>query len=88
MLSVYPLSQLLFLVTLIMLFVGQIFPWQILLGVLLLKIIWQIVCSLPLAKKFEIKKIHFFSPFFEFYFLFANTFLTFFALRRKKKQWR
>lgn len=88
MLSVYPCSQLLFLVAIVLLFVGQIFPWQILVGVLLLKIIWQIVCSLPLAKKLKIKKVQYFSPLFEFYFLFANTFLTFFALRRKKKQWR
>lgn len=88
MLSVYPLSQIVFLAALVLLFIGGIFPWQILVAVLALKIIWQIMCSLPLAKKFEIKKIHFFSPFFEFYFLFANTFLTYFALRRKKKQWR
>lgn len=88
MLLIYPLSQLLFIVSVVFLFLGQVFPWQILLGVLLLKFLWQIVCSLPLAKKFEIKKIQFFSPFFEFYFLIANTFLTLFALRRKKKQWR
>lgn len=88
MLSVYPFSQLLFLAALVLLFVGQIFPWQILLGVLLLKFIWQIVCMMSLTKKFEIKKIQFFSPLFEFYFLFANTFLTCFALRRKNKQWR
>lgn len=86
MLSIYPVSQVVFLASLVMLFVGGIFPWQILVGVLALKIIWQIVSSLPLAKRFEIKKIHFFSPFFEFYFLIANTFLTCFALRSKKKQ--
>lgn len=88
MLSIYPLSQIVFLAALVLLFVGQIFPWEILLGVLLLKIIWQIVCLIPIAKKFEIKRIHFFAPFFEFYFLFANTFLTCFALRSKNKQWR
>lgn len=88
MLSIYPFSQFVFLATLILLLVGGIFPWQILLGVILFKFIWQIVCLLPLAKRFEIKKIHFFSPFFEFYFLITNTFLTTFALRRKKKQWR
>lgn len=88
LLSIYPLSQLVFLVALILLFVGQVFPWQLLLGFLLLKIIWQIVCSIPLAKLFEIKKIHFFAPFFELYFLITNTFLTCFALRRKNKQWR
>ena len=86
MLSIYPVSQVVFLASLVMLFVGGIFPWQILVGVLALKIICQIVSSLPLAKRFEIKKIHFFSPFFEFYFLIANTFLTCFALRSKKKQ--
>lgn len=86
MLSIYPVSQVVFLASLVMLFVGGIFPWQILVGVLALKIIWQIVSSLPLAKRFEIKKIYFFSPFFEFYFLIANTFLTCFALRSKKKQ--
>lgn len=86
MLAVYPVSQIVFLTSLVLLFLGGIFPWQILSGVLAIKIIWQILSSLPLAKRFEIKKIHFFSPFFEFYFLIANTFLTLFALRRKKKQ--
>ena len=88
LLSVYPLSQILFVVALVLLFVDGVIPWQLLTGVLLLKFIWQIVCMIPLAKRFEIKRVHFFSPFFEFYFLIANTFLTFFALRRKKRQWR
>ena len=84
MLAIYPLSQLLFLASLLLLIFFHLFPWQVLLGLLLIKIIWQILSAIPLAKRFEIKKIHFFSPLFEFYFLFANTFMTLFALRRKK----
>lgn len=88
MLAFYPLSQFVFLASLVLLLVFQLFPWQLLVALLVVKLIWQIVSALPLAKRFEIKKIQFFAPLFEFYFLFANTFMTTFALRRKNKQWR
>ena len=88
MLAVYPLSQLLFIVSLVLLFVGGIFPWQILAAVIAVKFLWQIVCSFFLDKRFEVKMLHFFAPFFEFYFLIADTFLSLSALRKKNVQWR
>ena len=88
MLWVYPLSQYLFLASLLVLWIAGLFPWQILLGVLVLRLAWQTVCFSFLAKKFEIKKIFFFTPLFELYFLFANTILSLAALPKKKFQWR
>ncbi len=88
MLPLYPLAQLLFLVALVLLLVGGIFPWQVLAGVVALKLAWQIVSFHLLCKRFEIKKIAFFAPFFEFYFLVANTILFFATLRKKNIQWR
>ena len=87
-LLVYPLSQCVFLAALLWLWIGGLFPWQLLAAVLAVKIIWQIVCCALLAKRFSVKKIQFFSPFFELYFLFANTFLFFSTLRKKNIQWR
>lgn len=84
----YPLMQALFLASLVWLLVAGLFPWQILVSVLALKIIWQTLCCYFLAKRFKIKKIQYFSLFFEFYFLVANTFLFFSTLRKKKFQWR
>ncbi|MBP5326776.1 MAG: glycosyltransferase [Bacteroidales bacterium] len=87
-LTLYPISQYIFLASLVCLFVFNLFPWQLLLSVLILKIIWQTVCSFFLAKRFNVSKIPFFSVFFELYFLIANTILSLFALLRKNKQWR
>jgi len=56
-----------------------------LLGVLVLKLAWQIVCNFQLCRKFGIKGfVAALSPLFEIYFLFANTFLYLFTLRNKK----
>ena len=85
---VYPLSQCLFLAALLWLWIGGLFPWQILAAVLAVKIIWQIVCCILLAKRFNVKRVQFLSPFFEFYFLIANTILFFSTLRKKNVQWR
>ncbi len=87
-LAVYPLSQCVFLAALLWLWIGGLFPWQLLAGLLAVKIIWQIVCSVLLAKRFKVKKVQFLSPFFELYFLFANTILFFSTLRKKNIQWR
>jgi len=88
MLLFYPVAQVLFLVALILLLVGGLFPWQVLLGAAVLKYAWQIVSFYFLCKRFEIKRIAFFVPFFEIYFLFANTILYFFTLRKKNIRWR
>lgn len=87
-LSLYPLSQALFLASLLILWICGLFPWQLLLALLVVKLIWQIVSSSLLAKRFEIKKIQFFSPLFELYFLFANTILFLLTLRKKHIKWR
>lgn len=86
--SVYPLSQALFILSLVLLFVGAVFPWQILVAVIAVKFIWQIVCNIVLANRFKIKTLQFFSPFFELYFLFSDTILALSALRKKNVQWR
>lgn len=88
LLSIYPLSQVAFWAVLALLFFWRHFPWQILLGVLVLKIVWQTLCTVKLAKRFEIKKIQFFAPFFELYFLLANTILHILTLRKKNMKWR
>ena len=44
--------------------------------------------SMSLSKRFKIKKVAYFSPFFELYFLFANTILHFLMLRKKNIRWR
>lgn len=87
-LAVYPLSQALFLASLVLLWVGGLFPWQILLGVLVVKLAWQILSFVLYANKFETKKIQFFAPFFELYFLIADTILALLALSKKKYKWR
>ena len=83
-LAAYPLMQALFLASLLWLWIGGLFPWQILAAILALKIIWQILCSVYLGKRLNTKMIQYFSPIFELYFLFANTFLAISSLRIKK----
>ena len=56
----------------------------VLLGVLVVKIAWQIVCNFQLCRRLNIKRyISALSPFFEIYFLFANTILFLSTLRHK-----
>lgn len=88
LLSIYPVSQYLFLASILWLWIGALFPWQILTAVLAVKIVWQIVCAFYLSKVFKVSRVYYYSPFLELYFLITNTFLTFFALRKKNKQWR
>lgn len=83
-LTVYPLSQILFILSLVLLWTGGVMPWYIPAILLAVKIIWQIIACSLLAKRFKIKTVQFFSPFFELYFLFADTFLAISALRRRK----
>ena len=82
--AVYPATQCLFWASWLWLIIAALFPWQILVAVLVVRMAWQIVCSALLAKSLEMKKVGFFSPFFELYFLFSNTILSLFALHRKK----
>ncbi len=87
-LVVYPAAQVLFWATWLLLLLQQLFPWQILAALLAVKFAWQIVTCALLAKKFNISKIQFFAPFFELYFLFANTILYLLTLRKKNLRWR
>ncbi len=79
----YPLSLVIFILVLVLLWVGGLFPWQLLAAVLGLKIVWQVICTALYGKRFKIKVVQFLSPIFEIYFLFANTILYLFTLRRK-----
>lgn len=84
MLAAYPLSQWLFWGGWITLMALGTFPWQILLGVLVVKLAWQIVSVFLLSKRFGVKRVAWFAPLFELYFLFSNTILYIFTLRKKK----
>lgn len=88
MLSLHPLAVLLFYLSIVLLLVLHTFPWEILAGVVALSWIWQIVCFSQLSKRFEVKMVHFFSPFYELYFLFANTILYTTTLHKKIKRWK
>ncbi len=59
------------------------------LGVLAVKLTWQIICFYQMCRYFETQKhISFLSPLFEIYFMFANTFLSITTLRHKKSRWK
>ncbi len=64
----------------------QHFPWQYLLIGIILKWSWQIIAFSHLSKRFSIKKIHFFAPLLEIYFMIANTFLYLSTLHKKTIQ--
>lgn len=82
--SLYPHLVALFYLALVLLIVGNRFPWEILAGMAAIKIAWQVVAFAQLSERFEVKKICFFSPFLELYFLFANTILTITSLLKRK----
>ena len=80
-----PLGVLLFYLSAALLLVGGQFPWQVLAGVLVLKLVWQIVATSKATDRLDIKPVvHWLSPLFEIYFLIANTILYFIPLSRKK----
>ena len=62
----------------------SLLPWQILAGMLLLKLVYQITAFAQLEKAFGEKGLCWLSPVFEFYFFIANTTLLLFPLRYKK----
>lgn len=83
-LAFYPLMQILFIVSLVLLWSGGVMLWQILAGILAVRILWESFCFYFLSKRFEINKLWIFSVFLELYFLISNTFLWLAALIRKK----
>ena len=80
-----PLGVFLFYLSAALLLVGGNFPWQVLAGVVLLKLAWQIVTILKAADKLDVKPVvGWLSPLFEIYFLIANTISGIVPLSRKK----
>lgn len=88
MLSIKPLCVALFYASWLILLLAQHFAWQILLGVMVLKLAWEMVSYAMLTKRFSAKKNFLLAPLFELYFLIANTILYFSTLLRKKQVWR
>lgn len=88
LLLAYPLSQIAFWVAWALLLISALFPWQLLVALLAVKFAWQITTCSILAKRMKIKWVQFFSPFFELYFLLANTILHILTLRKKNIRWR
>ena len=84
LMSIYPAGVALFYAALVWLLVQGVFPWEVLVGVAVLKFGWQILTFSLFAKRLEVKTIQFFAPFFEIYFWFANTFLYIASLLKKK----
>jgi len=66
------------------LFATALFPWQIVVGVLFMKIVYQIVSFAQLEKGLGEKNFCWLSPLFEIYFFFSNTILLLFPLKYKK----
>lgn len=80
-----PLSVLLFYLSAALLLVGGHFPWQVLAGLVVLKLAWQIVATAKATDRLDIRPVvYWLSPLFEIYFLIANTILSFIPLSRKK----
>lgn len=86
LMQIRPLSLILFYGSLIALLVLGLFPWQILLGVLVLKLAWQIIAFSQVSRRFGHKKLYWFSPLLELYFLFANTFISLLPLPKQKRR--
>lgn len=86
LMQIRPLSLILFYGSLIALFLLHVFPWQILLAILLLKWAWQIVAFSFPSRRFGQKSIFWFAPLLEIYFLIANTFLPFSPLPKQKRR--
>lgn len=82
--SLYPMSLLLFYVSVVFIFVFKWLYWQIPLLLLLLKWMWQCFSSRALFTRFGVKKLFYAAPLFELYFLFADTILSTISLIGKK----
>lgn len=79
-----PVNVLLFYLSGVALLLWGALPWEILAGTLLVKLIWQVFCTSRATRRLLIKPIvAWLSPFFEIYFLIANTFLAIFPLPKK-----
>lgn len=82
-LALHPIAMVLFYAAIATLLVQSVCPWFIPTALFVLTWTWQIVTFSRLTKRFEIKRVHFFAPLFEIYFLLSNTILFFLALSKK-----
>lgn len=79
-----PLSVVLFYLAGVLLLLRGTIPWEILAGVLALKLAWQIISTAQATRRLLVKPVvYWLSPIFEIYFLLANTILSIFPLRNK-----
>ena len=86
--NLLPLANLVFYAAAVLLIVGGSLPWVVTAAVLALKVAWQIVCFAQLCKRFDAGYVFLAAPFFEIYFIIANTILILLPLpnnRRFKK---
>ena len=84
LLQIHPLSLLLFYAALTLMLIDNIMLWPIAVTLFVIKTAWQIVSFYFLNQRFGVKQVHLWSPFYEFYFLLANTILYLSSLTRKK----
>lgn len=82
----FPLMVFLFYAAGVTLAVAQLFPWEILLGILVVRWAWQIVAVSFANRRFDVKGLHWLAPIFEIYFLIANTFSAITPLSLKGKR--
>ena len=87
-LAVHPISVVLFYAAFALMFVFGICPWYVPVAFLALKLAWQIITFRLLVRQFTLRGVHWFAPFFEIYFLFANTISYIASLHRKNIRWR
>ncbi|MBR1850894.1 MAG: glycosyltransferase [Bacteroidales bacterium] len=80
-----PAAVVLFYASMALLLVNATFPWQILLAIVVAKLAWQIVSFSRLTRRFGGKGAEFLAPFFEIYFVFANTILALTPLRSNRR---
>ena len=86
MLAIYPLSVVLFYISLVLALLYC--PWYYSIGMLILKIILQITAFYGVSKKLRIKKVFIFAPLLELFFVFFNTITGIFSLDHKRIQWK
>lgn len=86
MLSMYPGSVALFYVGLV--FALLFCPWYYPIGLLVMKIILQMVAFYGVSKKLRIQKVFIFAPLLELFFLLFNTIMGVLSLNHKRIQWK
>ena len=78
-------TAVLFYAAAVLLLIQGVLPWPVVAIVLALKVAWQIVCFAQLARRFDGGLVYLVAPFFEIYFIFANTILILLPLYSNRK---